>query len=83
MQTKKVRKGFMFSSASPNVLIPKHWIKLVSPKTPPSTAPDAGPKRIAPTTTGIVMNVMSIAPTFKYPNGVNARISMIAIKIDI
>ena len=65
MQTIAVRRGLTLKSATPKVLIPKHWMKLVIPNTAPRNNPPTGPSRTAPIITGIVMNVISIAPAFR------------------
>ena len=64
-QTIAVRRGLTLKSATPNVLIPKHWIKLVIPNTAPKNAPPAGPRRTAPITIGTGMNVISMAPDLR------------------
>ena len=65
MQTIAVRRGLTLKSATPKVLIPKHWMKLVIPNTAPRNSPPTGPSRTAPMMTGIVMNVISIAPALR------------------
>ena len=50
---------YVSKEQKPKGLMPKHWIKLVIPKTVPNIAPAAGPMATAPTATGTTINVIS------------------------
>ena len=60
--------------------MPKHWMKLVTPNTPPKIAPAAGPNVTAPTATGTTISVISRPAVLIYPIGVKAMMRMIATK---
>ena len=62
---KNVRIGLRSSMKAPNGEEPKHWIKLVSPKSAPRKAPATGPKAIAPSATGIISSEISIVPKWR------------------
>ena len=58
-------------------------IRLVSPKVPPSTAPMAGPSRMAPTATGTVRKDMFSTPIGTWPMPIAHIISSMATNIDV
>ena len=60
--TIKVSTGLMDRRVAPKGLMPKHWKKLVRPKTPPRMAPSTGPRMMAPMITGTVRKVISRPP---------------------
>ena len=57
--TRNVKNGLTPKRSVPNALMPKHWIKLVIPNTPPKIAPATGPNVTAPTATGTTIRVIS------------------------
>ena len=62
--------------AALNVLL----IKLVNPNTNPKNAPYFGPKNSAPKITGMWMTVALITTSGIYPSGVNAIMTIMAVK---
>ena len=75
------KNGLMENNTLPNGLAPPTaCIKLVRPNMAPKNAPTEGPVVIAPMITGMVRNVISKGPTFKYPMGVKDRTKITAVK---
>ena len=55
-------------------------MKLISPNTPPITAPPAAPSVMDAMMTGTARNVISTIPALRKPSGVNPIITVIAAK---
>ena len=78
-----VATGLISMRNVPKNDIPKHWMKLVMPKTPPRNAPAQGPRATAPIATGIMRRETSMVPDLKYPIGVKDMRIMSAVKMPI